>query len=257
LLALVEETVDRRAVSTVFQPLVYAHTSEVVGFEAFARGPEGSPLEPPLALMAAASEAGRLEELDWACAAAAARAVLAARLHPSMTVFVNLEPSTLATECPPDLFPAIAKARENLRVVVEMGERSLLDDPSGLLDAVELVRKDDWGVAVDRVGGDRAALVMLPIMKPDVIKVSLPLLKSKPAEDWAETATVVRAYTERTCAVALAQGVEDEGDVLVARSLGRATCKAGTTGGQGRCRRGRGASASRSRSSRGLSLLWE
>ncbi len=218
--SLVGRIIDRREVRTVFQPLVHLPSLEVVGFEALSRGPEGSELEPPLALMSAASATGRLEELDWACAAQAARAATAAHLNSSMTVFFNLEPSTLAMPCPPDLVPAMARARQSLRVVVEMGERSLLDDPSSLLDAVASIREDGWGVAVDRVGGDASALALLPFIKPDVVKVSLPLLKAKGKDEWAETANAARAYAERSGAVILMSGVESDEDARLARAFG-------------------------------------
>ncbi len=217
---LVADIIDRRNVRTVFQPLVHVGTLEVVGFEALTRGPEGSPLEAPVDLISAATEAGRLEELDWVCAAAAAQAAMAARLHPSLTFFLNLEPGTLAYPCPDDLAPGVARAREGLRVVVEMGERSLLDDPAGLLGSVASVRRDGWGVAVDRVGGDRTALALLPFVQPDVIKVNLPLLKSASREDWAETANTVRAHSERTGAATLVQGVETDNDAMLARTFG-------------------------------------
>lgn len=218
--SLVGRIIDRREVRTVFQPLVHLPSLEVVGFEALSRGPEDSELELPLALMSAAGATGRLEELDWACAAHAARAAAAVHLNSSMTVFLNLEPSTLATPCPPDLVPAMTRARQNLRVVVEMGERSLLDDPSGLLDAVAAIREDGWGVAVDRVGGDASALALLPFIKPDVVKVSLPLLKARGKDAWAETANAARAYAERSGAVILMSGVESDEDARLARAFG-------------------------------------
>lgn len=214
------DIIARRDVRTVFQPLVHVASLEVVGFEALTRGPEGSPLESPVDLISAATRAGRLEELDWVCAATAARTALAARLHPSLTFFLNLEPSTLDSACPADLVPGVVRAREDLRVVVEMGERSLLEDPAGLLGSVASVRADGWGVAVDRVGGDHSALAMLPFVQPDVIKVSLPLLRSASKKDWAETANTVRAYSERTGAVTLVQGVETDNDAMLARTFG-------------------------------------
>ena len=217
---LVAEIIEHHDVRTVFQPLVHLASLEVVGFEALTRGPEGSPLEAPLDLISAASGAGRLEELDWVCAATAAHTAMRARLHPSLTFFLNLEPSTLASPHPADVAASVARAREGLRVVVEMGERSLLDDPAGLLSSVASVRHDGWGVAVDRVGGDRTALAMLPFVQPDVIKVSLPLLRSESEENWAETANTVRAYSERTGAVTLVQGVETDHDAMLARTFG-------------------------------------
>ena len=61
-----------------FQPIVELATRRVVGWEALARGPRGSELEPPDKLFAAARAAGRLDELDWLCQRQALRAAIAA-----------------------------------------------------------------------------------------------------------------------------------------------------------------------------------
>lgn len=49
-------------------------------------------LKRPLALLRAVHSVGRLSELDWICAARAYEAAVGARLHPSMSVFLNMEP---------------------------------------------------------------------------------------------------------------------------------------------------------------------
>ena len=88
-----------RQVTTVFQPLVDLSTTEIVGYEV-CRGPAGSEVESPLALLEGALLAGRLAEFDWMCAARACEAVLNAQLHPSMTIFVNIKPATILEPCP-------------------------------------------------------------------------------------------------------------------------------------------------------------
>jgi sensor c-di-GMP phosphodiesterase-like protein len=59
-LSSVEDVIDARAVVAVYQPLVDLLTGEVVGYEALARGPQGSPWERPDVLFAAARACGRL-----------------------------------------------------------------------------------------------------------------------------------------------------------------------------------------------------
>jgi EAL domain-containing protein (putative c-di-GMP-specific phosphodiesterase class I) len=75
-----ERILAQGLVRSVYQPIVDLDTGEVVAYEALARGPEGSPLERPDRLFAAAREAGRVSDLDWACRAAALRGALDARL---------------------------------------------------------------------------------------------------------------------------------------------------------------------------------
>lgn len=217
---LAEKVIARRDVHTVFQPVVYLATGEVIGFEALSRGPIGSPLESPLTLLAAAGAAGLLEELDWVCCASAARAVVAARLHPSMTILINMEPSTLATRCPDDLVVDVTKAREQLRVVAELAERSLLANPGELLNVIARIRETGWGVSIDNFGGGSASLALLPFIHPDVIKLDLRLLAHQREQQVAEIANAVRAHAERTGAVVLAEGIETDDQAMVARALG-------------------------------------
>ena len=77
------------AVTAVYQPIVELASGEVVGYEALARGPEGSPLHRPDRLFAAAAAAGRVVELDWACRPAAVRGALDAGLGRGASLFLN------------------------------------------------------------------------------------------------------------------------------------------------------------------------
>jgi len=49
LVAAVNRVIDRRDITTLFQPLVDLATTDLVGFEALTRGPAGSEVESPLA----------------------------------------------------------------------------------------------------------------------------------------------------------------------------------------------------------------
>jgi EAL domain-containing protein (putative c-di-GMP-specific phosphodiesterase class I) len=211
---------DSRSLQAVFQPIVHLYTREVLGYEAFARGPAGSGLESPAQLFAAAARAGRVAELDWACRAAAFRAAMAARLHPSLTVFVNTEPDTLRTPCPADLRDIVATAENRLRVVLELSERVAVDDPAGLLAAVGRARKVSWGVALDNVGRAPGSLAMMPFTNPDVVKLDLSCLRGRSAVEVGQVVSAVLAQSERTGAAVLVESIETEDDLDLARSLG-------------------------------------
>ena len=62
-------------------------------------------------------------------------------LHPWTTIFLNLKPATVMTTCPRDLLPSVKAGQDNLRIVVEMDEDALTDDPATLFDAVRGVRR--------------------------------------------------------------------------------------------------------------------
>lgn len=212
---------DQRRIAVVFQPIVDLDTSEVVGFEALARGPAGSALASPSALFEVAYRAGRVVELDWVCRAAAFREALAARLPSPVPLFVNVEPSALGTPCPADLRSVVDAARQ-LRVVMEVTERSLTNDPAGLLDALGGARRESAGVALDDLGADPSSLAVMPLVRPDVIKYDLTVLRQQSSRHTSRIITSVLAEAELTGATVLAEGVETPADVATARAMGAA-----------------------------------
>jgi EAL domain-containing protein (putative c-di-GMP-specific phosphodiesterase class I) len=211
---------DRREVGAVFQPVVDLGSGEVVGLEALARGPAGSPLAAPLALFAAARACGRVAELDWACRAAAFRAVLEGDLPPAMSLFVNVEAEAFAEPCPRDLMPIVAKAESHLRVFVEVNDGALAADPAGVLAAVDRAREMGWGVAVDDIGASRAPVAMLPLLQADVVKLDLRALEAASPGDAAGIVTSVLRHVEKTGARLLVEGIETAEDVAWAQALG-------------------------------------
>lgn len=216
----IHRLIDARAVTTVFQPLVRLDTREVVGYEALSRGPAGTRWERPAVLFPAAHAAGRLAELDWICRARAYEGALAAGLDPSITLFVNTEPMALGTDCPPDLHKWVEAARERLRVVTEMTERAVAAHPSALLTAAAAARSAGWGVALDDVGADPASLAMLPFVHPDVVKLDMHLVHQPDRPEVARVVNAVVAYAEQTGATILAEGIETEEHVAIARGMG-------------------------------------
>lgn len=201
----------------MFQPLVHLDSREVVGFECLSRGPAGTPLESPLEMLTAAQEAGRLHELDAICRDAAVSRAAAADLDPSLAWFVNVEPAT----SPPQGRDVLSVVEPpGLRVVMEFTERAVTDDPQRLLRAVHAARVRSRGVALDDVGAEPGSLALLPLVDPDVVKLDMSLLSGRDAPRVAAVANAVRAHAERTGAAILAEGIECERHVVLARTLG-------------------------------------
>jgi EAL domain-containing protein (putative c-di-GMP-specific phosphodiesterase class I) len=206
----IHRVIDSEAVTTLFQPVVSLGTGHVVGFEALSRGPQGSDLESPMALLSAARDAGRLGELDWLCRSQAMRAAVAADLHPSLSWLINVEPAGLAIECPEHLREVQSKAQTDMRVILEVVERDVGGYVTELLHATDQARRDSWGVALDDVGAEEDSLALLPFLRPDVVKLDMSLVRGVPRAEAADITAAVRAYAERTGAVILAEGIETE-----------------------------------------------
>lgn len=211
---------DRRAITMVFQPVVDLRSGEIVGLEALARGPVGTALEEPHVLFAVAARRGRTAELDWVCRAAAFAAVLEADLPPALSLFINTEPESHAADCPPDLTAVVARAESLLRVFVEVNDRALATDPAGLLAAVDRARELGWGVAIDDVGSSRAPVAMLPVVRADMAKLDLQLLRQATDQDASAIVLSLLRHLELTGASLLVEGIEDEADARWARTMG-------------------------------------
>lgn len=207
------------AVRSVFQPIADLDTGCVVGYEALARGPIG-PLERPDVLFAAARAAGCLASLDQACRIAAFRGAVDQGLLAPLTVFVNVEPEVLDAAPLDDLVAIAREVPGQLRIVVEVTERALTARPAELLQTMERVRCLGWGVALDDVGADTLSLAFMALLRPEVVKLDLRLVQDRPWDEVAEIMNAVNAYAERSGALVLAEGIETESHLKVARALG-------------------------------------
>jgi len=214
---LVEQLLAEGAVVPAYQPVVDLTTGEVVGVEALARWPElgCSPAE----AFAAARRAGRLVELDWRCRVAAAEGALTAGLGRDVGLFVNVEPAAVG-EPPSWAAGWMDEMAKRLRPVVEFTERALLRAPASLLWAVERVRARGWPIALDDVGADPASLTVLPVLRPEVVKLDLNLVRHHPDAEVVRVLAAVMSYAEQTGAVVVAEGIETEEDEERARAYG-------------------------------------
>lgn len=216
----IDKVIEERAIRTLFQPIVHLETKAIVGFEALSRGPEGSELESPLALLEAAAAAGRLGELDWLCRVTALQAAAASDLPTSLAWFVNVEPASLQTPCPEYLLPEFTRASANLRVIFEFVERDIATNVTTLLNAADDVRSNSWGVALDDVGVMESSLAMMPLVQPDVVKLDRCLVENPGDTAAAAVIAAVLAHAERHDAVILAEGIETEDEEAAARAFG-------------------------------------
>src|SRR5476651_708753 len=78
---------------SLFQPIISLSERRIVGYEALSRGPSNSPLHSPIALLAVARQAGRLNELEIACRESACRRFNEQQLPGKL--FLNVSPESL------------------------------------------------------------------------------------------------------------------------------------------------------------------
>lgn len=216
--ASITDVLTHRLVQPVFQPIVELATGAVVGLEALARGPAGSPLEFPDRLFAAATEAGRLGDLDLLCCERALEEAISVGTPPPL-LFVNAEPGVMDQPLSPRLSELVVGGLP-FRMVLEFTERALPAVPGSLLRIAAKVQ--EWGnsVAFDDVGVDPMSLVFLPIVEPEVIKLDMSLVRNPDSAHTRSVSALVGSEAERTGAMIIAEGIETENDRRAARQLG-------------------------------------
>jgi len=213
----ISDVLARGSVRSVYQPVVDLASGEVTAYEALARGPVGTVLERPDALFSAAAATGCTSQLDALCRRVALEGARD-RLGDRLTLFVNVEP-VAAGELPDDARTVVDPSGP-IRVVAELTERNLTARPAELLRMVEAFRARGWGIALDDVGADPGSLALLPLLRPDVVKLDLRLVQERPSRAIAEIFSAVNAESERSGAAVVAEGIETDEHVAMARSLG-------------------------------------
>ncbi|MEN0014384.1 MAG: EAL domain-containing protein [Solirubrobacteraceae bacterium] len=208
-----------RAIVSRYQPIVQLGSGQVAGYEALARGPQGSRLEFPDRLFDVARAAGRLDELDATCRAAAMAGAATSALSGPSTLFVNTEPETTAAAMT-STYDALLASGGGARVVFEFTERALTARPADVLEATDRLRRLGAGIALDDVGVDPRSLALLPFVQPDVVKLDMSVIQGARTQRAARVMHAVGAYAEQTGAAIVAEGIETREHLAVARSLG-------------------------------------
>ena len=214
------EVVKHRYVDCEFQPIVRLDRRDVVGYEALARGPEGTPWQHPEVMFAAAEEAGLTWELDLTAHAAAFTAVARADLPASTSLFINADPSSLGKVVPEDLGRALVAAHPRVQVFMELSERALCTDAGSTLANVNKARSSGWGLSLDNVGVTLESLAMLPFVRPDVVKIDVSLVHQETHRHAARVVDAITAHAQRSGASIMALGIETEAHARTARALG-------------------------------------
>lgn len=168
----IHELIAGEALHTLFQPIIDGATREPIGYEALTRGPQGSPLEAPTALIAAAAAAGLSIPLERRCLESALRSYRALGLQGRL--FLNLLPPNLLdwTDLADWLGGQLAANDIDPHdIVLEVTEHGLTEDEALLAAAVAPLRALGCDIAIDDLGAGSSGLKTWAAIRPDYVKV--------------------------------------------------------------------------------------
>jgi len=161
-----------RQVTSVYEPIVEVESRTVFGYEALARGPEGSELHSPRALFATATEQDLLFQLDCLCRQSGLRG--AKDLPGGAKLFLNVRPTTIHD--PAFRAEAISKTLEACGLspsdmVFEISEQESIGNFDIFREVRDYYRKLGFQIALDDTGAGYASLEAVMELSPDFIKV--------------------------------------------------------------------------------------
>ncbi|GAA1013492.1 hypothetical protein GCM10009551_100160 [Nocardiopsis tropica] len=106
------------------------------------------------------------------------------------------------------------------RVVVSVSSRLFIDSPHETMAAISSARDKGFTICLEVGGDDEHALAFLALIEPDLVLTAPDLLRTPLAAEAASTAHALAAHTERSHAVIIAEGVDDEATRAVAETIG-------------------------------------
>jgi EAL domain-containing protein (putative c-di-GMP-specific phosphodiesterase class I)/CheY-like chemotaxis protein len=211
----IERAVDDPTALQVFlQPIYDLGSYQAVAVEALARF-RGPPAWGPDRWFAEAAQVGLELELELA-ACAKALAELAG-LTPGVDMTVNGSPATVAS---PGFLALVADADPE-RTIVEITEHAPITDYNKFAAALVELRQLGVRVAVDDAGAGFASLRHILRLAPQFIKLDRSLIDGIAADRSQQAlAASLITFAERTDAMIIAEGIEQEAEMDALRELG-------------------------------------
>ncbi|MBC2723558.1 EAL domain-containing protein [Desulfosporosinus sp.] len=206
-----------------FQPIIETQSGEVFGFEALARIPGSTCFNNIADLFPFAEKIGQLYPIETLCRRQAITS------YPSIAqsderLFLNINPIVLID---PEF--ASGHTRKLLTeqglsptdVVLEITERSAIEDFSTFRDALEHYRNQGYLIALDDVGAGYSSLQSVAELHPDFLKVDRSLIQGVNADPikWALLETFV-TFSKRIGCRIIAEGVETAEEMRTVIQLG-------------------------------------
>jgi len=231
------QIVETGSIVTFFQPILSARQRAIVGAEALSRGVVGmealtrgtashdgkGQLMPPSKLFRMAANEGVTVELERLCRKTAIDSFARVSGHEDLILFLNFGPSALEQDHTTldDLVDQIRAAGLSPRNVgVEILE-SAFEDTNKLRAKLDDFRACGFLLVLDDIGTGHSNLDRIPLIKPDILKLDRSLVVGIESDyHQQETFKSLVQLTRRIGSIVVAEGIETQGQAMVALELG-------------------------------------
>lgn len=222
MLARLNEIIDQRLLSALFQPIIHLQSGEIIGYEGLIRGPSDSPLHSPLNLFKVAWANNLTVKVEHLCR----RVVLErfAELGLPGKLFLNVSP-----EC---LLQRDAKHGETLdyiheiginpgNVIIELTESQPTYDYDLLREAVMHYRDMGFQIAIDDLGEGFSSLRLWSELRPEYVKIDMHFVQGINRDPVKlQFVRSIQEIAEQSGTIVIAEGIETQAELLLIRDLG-------------------------------------
>ena len=216
------KVLEDRALTTVFQPIFGFREGRILGYEALVRGPQGSLIQTPGELFAAATQEGVSAELNLLCVQEILRAFSERGIPGSL--FLNVSPQIIMQggfnqQRAARFLESLAIAPE--RVVIELTEDYPTLDFQVVHEALMLYRSMGFRIAIDDLGEGFASLRLWSELKPEYVKADKHFVTGI-SEDPVKMQFLraIQHIAENSASQVIAEGIENAADFKVVKDIG-------------------------------------
>lgn len=219
----VKEILKKQDITSWFQPIVNVDTADLLGWEAFTRGPLNGPCNDAPSLFDSAAEAGVLKPFDLLCLSNAA--LCFEQLQLESKLFVNLTNEMLIAssgKLKEQVGALIANNRvPPSRIVLEIDERSASKNIDELMIAAHFFQEQGFEIALDDLGSTASSQALWAELKPDYVKIDRRFIQningSSAKQDVVREIIAIARSVE---SIVIAEGVETHAELDTLKSLG-------------------------------------
>lgn len=215
---------QNKSLYPVFQPIVKLDDGSVYAHEALIRGPQGTALHTPDALLRAADEEGLGYEFETACVRSTLRSW--GRMRTAGRLFVNVSAEALITAYEGRGQQGLLEWIQDFHVtprmlVLEITEHERVDNMDRLAEVVQEVRAAGLALALDDFGDGRSSLRLWSQIKPEVVKIDKYFTRNISAHgDKLKTIQALQHIATIFGTALVAEGIETAEDLRVLRDVG-------------------------------------
>jgi len=216
------DIVNQKRVGTLFQPIVSVENGVVCGYEALARGPEGSLLYEANDLFAKAENQGYLSRLDQLTSQLAVIRFKQRELVEQL--FLNFSPHSLVSnrQVMSDLLAFMQlQDMQPEQVVIEITEHCPIEDIGKLCSVLDRYRKAGFKIALDDLGSAYSSLQLWSELKPEYVKLDRHFIQQIHLhEEKQYFVQSMQELAEKLGCIVIAEGIENRRELETICKMG-------------------------------------